>query len=78
MAERVLNHAIGGVRGVYDHADYKPHRAGALHLWNVELDAVLAGEGPTHDPLAEAKAKTKRARTGRSNVVPLKRRATQK
>lgn len=80
VAERVLNHAIGGVRGVYDHADYKPHRSGALLHWNTEMDAVIAGEGPTHDPLAKAKAeiKAKRARTTKSNMVSLNRRATRK
>lgn len=43
-AERVLNHAIGGLRAVYDHADYKPHVADALRIWDQELTLILAGK----------------------------------
>lgn len=43
-AERVLNHAIGGLRGVYDHADYRPHVREALSAWNTELGRILAGK----------------------------------
>lgn len=42
-AERVLNHAISGLRGVYDHADYRPHVQDALRLWDIELARINAG-----------------------------------
>ena len=43
-AERVLNHSMGGLRAVYDHADYRPHVAEALRAWDQEIDRVLAGK----------------------------------
>ena len=46
-AERVLNHALSGLREVYDHADYRPHVAEALVRWDEELERVLTGEAPT-------------------------------
>ena len=42
VAERALNHALGGVRGVYDQHDYFDQRKEALDLWArrlVELGA---------------------------------------
>lgn len=48
-AERVLNHAISGLRGVYDHADYKPHVQDALRLWDAEIARVIAGEESTRE-----------------------------
>jgi len=50
-AERVLNHSIGGLRAVYDHADYKPHVAAALQAWDSELGRILAGRGATVAPI---------------------------
>ncbi len=46
-AERVLNHAIGGLRAVYDHADYKPHVTGALQQWDAELSRIIKGDKAT-------------------------------
>jgi integrase len=43
-AERVLNHAIGGLRAVYDHSDYRPHVADALQRWDKELTAIFRGD----------------------------------
>jgi integrase len=43
-AERVLNHSIGGLRAVYDHADYRHHVAEALHAWGAELERILKGQ----------------------------------
>jgi integrase len=40
-AERVLNHAIGGLRAHYDHADYRPHMQSALERWDAELQAII-------------------------------------
>jgi integrase len=48
-AERVLNHSLGGLRAVYDHADYRPHVRAALVAWDRELGRILAGEPPA-DP----------------------------
>lgn len=55
-AERVLNHSIGGIRKVYDHADYKPHVAEALKAWDVELKRILQGRGAKFVQLREAVA----------------------
>lgn len=44
IAERTINHAISGIRSVYDHADYRPHVAEALKAWDAELDRILAGD----------------------------------
>ena len=62
-AERVLNHAISGLRGVYDHADYRPHVAAALRRWDQELSAIIKGEKPTVVSLVVRRAARKR-RTG--------------
>ena len=40
-AERVLNHAIGGIRSHYDYADYRPHVAKALSAWDSHLREIL-------------------------------------
>ena len=40
-AERVLNHAIGGIRTHYDFADYRPHVAEALQKWNHVLSEIV-------------------------------------
>ena len=44
IAERTINHAVGGIRAVYDHADYRPHIAEALQAWDAELGRILAGK----------------------------------
>jgi integrase len=40
IAERVLNHALPGLRKVYDHADYRPHVRAALEAWNKQLTKI--------------------------------------
>ena len=40
-AERVLNHAIGGIRAHYDFADYRPHVREALLRWNSFLSTLV-------------------------------------
>lgn len=40
-AERVLNHAIGGLRAHYDYADYRPHVTEALISWDFELQRII-------------------------------------
>src|SRR5690606_5656473 len=52
-AERVLNHSIGGLRAVYDHADYKPHVTDALAAWDQELTRILDGAPSARDAAAE-------------------------
>lgn len=54
-AERVLNHAMSGLREVYDHADYRPHVAEALQRWDIELGAILKGTRPQIIPLNRAR-----------------------
>lgn len=55
-AERVLNHAITGLRGVYDHADYRPHVTQALQRWDQELTAILKGEHAKVENISTARA----------------------
>lgn len=51
IAERTINHSIGGIRAVYDHADYRPHIAAALEAWDLELGRILAGEAAAVMPI---------------------------
>lgn len=44
IAERVLNHALPGLRKVYDHADYRPHVRAALEAWNKRLTEIIKGD----------------------------------
>ena len=44
-AERVLNHAIGGIRAHYDYADYRPHVREALERWNSFLSNLISEKG---------------------------------
>ena len=43
IAERCLNHAVGGIRAVYDHYDYLKEKREALNLWCAELAHILGG-----------------------------------
>ena len=54
IAERTINHAVGGIRAVYDHADYRPHIADALKAWDRELDRILAGKDADVVPMRRA------------------------
>ena len=51
IAERTINHSIGGIRAVYDHADYRPHVSQALQAWDDELARILLGEQVTVRPI---------------------------
>ena len=42
VAERVLGHALPGMRKVYDQYDYLPQTRRALEAWSAELDRILA------------------------------------
>lgn len=48
-AERVLNHAIGGIRAHYDFADYRPHVRAALTAWNTFLGDILTKQGQSQN-----------------------------
>lgn len=43
IAERCLNHALGGLVAVYDKHDYLPERRRALELWSAKLAAIESG-----------------------------------
>lgn len=62
-AERVLNHSIGGLRAVYDHADYRPHVADALRIWNAELSRVLSGKPTSREERDASKIKRRKVRS---------------
>jgi integrase len=42
VAEKILNHRLGGVLQVYDRSDYLAERAAAMALWDATLRALLA------------------------------------
>jgi integrase len=44
VAERCLNHSLGGLIAVYDRSDYLPQRRRALELWAAKLSSIEAGE----------------------------------
>lgn len=44
IAERCLNHALGGVVAIYDRHDYLDERQHALTLWAAKLEAAEKGE----------------------------------
>lgn len=41
IAERILGHTMGGVRGVYDRHSYLPQMADALERWAVHLTGIV-------------------------------------
>jgi integrase len=51
VAERILNHALGGLVGVYDKSDYIQERRRALDLWASHLDDIEAGRKAKVTPL---------------------------
>jgi len=44
IAERCLNHSLGGLVAVYDKHDYLPERRRALDLWSNKIAALEKGE----------------------------------
>lgn len=54
IAERTINHAIGGIQSVYDHADYRPHVTQALQAWDAELGRILHGKQAAVTPFRRA------------------------
>lgn len=43
VVEKALNHTIGGVRGVYNRAEYAPQRREMLQFWADYLDQLVGG-----------------------------------
>ena len=43
VAERCLNHSLGGLVAVYDQHDYMKERRAALNLWAVQIAAFEVG-----------------------------------
>lgn len=43
VAERCLNHSLGGLVATYDQHDYLTERRRALELWETKLQAIVAG-----------------------------------
>jgi hypothetical protein len=43
VAERCLNHTLGGLVAVYDQHDYLDERRKALELWEVKLATIESG-----------------------------------
>ncbi|MBI4207417.1 MAG: hypothetical protein HY527_20550 [Betaproteobacteria bacterium] len=44
IAERCLNHSLGGLVAVYDKHDYLTERRKALELWSAKIAALEKGE----------------------------------
>jgi len=44
VVEKALAHTIGGVRGVYNRAEYAQQRRDMLQQWGDVVDAWLAGD----------------------------------
>ena len=43
MVEKALNHTIGGVRGVYNRAEYSGQRKEMLGFWGAYLEGLEKG-----------------------------------
>lgn len=54
IAERCLNHSLGGLVAVYDKGDYMTERRRALELWAAKLAAIEAGAAFNVIPLRRA------------------------
>ncbi len=49
VCERVLGHALGGIRSVYDKYDYVPRVREALDLWSAECSKILRLKPPADE-----------------------------
>lgn len=56
VIEKALNHAIGGVRGVYNRATYRDQRKDMLQAWADMVDAWTSGSGGNVVPLGVARS----------------------
>jgi hypothetical protein len=65
IGERCLGHAIGGIRGIYDQADFLPPVRAAFEARSAELDRILAGnESERAQVVAFGRAMTRRSGSG--------------
>lgn len=56
VAERCLNHSLGGLVGVYDQHDYMTERRAALETWATFLHACETGEAMHHKNVVPLRA----------------------
>lgn len=56
IAERCLNHSLGGLVAIYDKHDYLTERRRALELWAAKLDSLESGAGFNVVPLKRGTA----------------------
>ena len=56
IAERCLNHSLGGLVAVYDKHDYLDERRKALELWSAKIACLERGEAFNVIPLRQAAA----------------------
>jgi integrase len=54
VAERCLNHSLGGLVAIYDQHDYMEERRHALNLWAAKLDDLQKGETLNVVPIKQA------------------------
>jgi len=54
VAERCLNHSLGGLIAVYDQHDYLLERRRALELWASHLQAIESGRNSNVEPMRRA------------------------
>ena len=47
MVEKALHHSIGGIRGVYNRAEYADQRRAMLQSWADYVGALSESEGAT-------------------------------
>ena len=56
IAERVLGHVVGGVRGIYDRYAYLDEKRGALDLWAARIGEIVSPPPPNNViPLARSR-----------------------
>jgi integrase len=71
IAERVLGHAIPGVKGVYDRYDYAEEKADALQRLAAQIDTIISPPPANVADLAQARATRKASRRARQGgLIP--------
>ena len=58
VVEKALNHTIGGVRGVYNRAQYAPQRRVMLQRWADFVDAMRFDDRPASEAFAKVSDET--------------------
>jgi integrase len=69
VAERCLNHSLGGLVGVYDQHDYLTERRAALEAWAALLHGLETGEATRPKNVIALKAAYRNPSTGRANGI---------